>query len=86
MTPDPHVLKIVTKRDAQRQSVVEVLEDALAEAKEGKFNWCVLVADGDDKTARRWSTGANVHNVIAALMDIQFEIMYQRARNTENGV
>ena len=86
MTPDTPVLKIATNRAAQRQSVVEVLEGALAEAKAGKFNWCVLVADGDDKTARRWSTGANVHNVIAALMDIQFEIMYQRARNTENGV
>ena len=86
MTTDTPVLKIATKRDAQRQSVVEVLEEALAEAKAGKFNWCVLVADGDEKTARRWSTGANVHNVIAALVDIQFEIMYRRAQDTENGV
>ena len=78
------VLKIATSRDAQKQSVVEVLEEALAGAKAGKFNWCVIVADGDEKTARRWSHGANVHNVIAALVDAQFEIMYQRARATEN--
>ncbi len=86
MIPDAPILKIATTRDVQKQSVVEVLEEALAEAKAGKFNWCVLVADGDEKTARRWSTGANVHNVIAALADVQFEIMYQRARDTENGV
>ena len=78
------VLKIATTRDAQKQSVVEVLEEALAEAKAGKFNWCVLVADGDEKTARRWSTGANVHNVIAAIVEIQFAIMYECARATES--
>lgn len=86
MTPDAPILKTATKRDAQRQSVVEVLEEALAEAKAGKFNWCVLVADGDEKTARRWSSGANVHNVIAALVEIQFAIMYECVRSTENGL
>ena len=84
-TPKPVTLQLTTKRDEQRQSVIEVLEEALADAKAGKFNWCVLVADGDNGTARRWSAGANVLNVISALEDAKFEILFRRARETEEG-
>jgi hypothetical protein len=78
------VQTISTSREQRRQSVIEMLETALEDAKREGWDWCVLVADHEKGIARRWSAHARVLDVIGALEDAKFEILTQRAQTEVN--
>lgn len=72
-------LKLTSTRDQRKQSVIEVLEEALDDAKNGGFDWIVVVGESDKSTSRRWSGYANVLQVLGALEDVKFELLSSRA-------
>jgi hypothetical protein len=70
--------------NARRQSVIETLTEALKDAKEQDWEWCVILGDHSTGFARRWSCYADILRVIGAIEDVKFVILSERDKQ-ENG-
>jgi len=71
--------------NARRQSVIETLTEALKDAKEQKWEWCVILGDHSNGFERRWSGHPDVLQVIGAIEDVKFVMLSERDRQETGG-